>query len=246
MPFINPENGYLTVLNLFKTDVPDHRERLVQEMRAVVDTANYPGWVSSTVHKGQDKLGTLNFIQWRSAADLEARYSIDSFKHRTIPVFVEITTYARLMQTEVVLAHRHPSLGTATEISPERDDYTVAEILDVQPEHQSALITALESAHEWLEDTPGYRSQSVLRGVRARGPEGTEGELRALGSDNSFVVVYSQWASKAAYDAFRLTPEDKQSPARRKTESQRYSYTVSTDWNTYKVDYTRSAQPVPA
>jgi heme-degrading monooxygenase HmoA len=241
MPIISPEDGYLTVINLFKTDTVQKRERLVQAMRSVVDTAAFPGWISSTVHRGQDKLGTLNFIQWRGAADLEARYSGDSFKHRDMPVFLEIMTYARLLQTEVELSQRHPAQGEVTEISSDRDDYTVVEILDVAPEHQGELIAAVGAAHEWLVDTPGYRSQSVLRGVRARGPEGTKGDLKALGADNSFAVVYSQWDSKESYDAFRRLPEDKQPAARRRTETKRNSLTISRDWNTYHVDYTRSA-----
>jgi heme-degrading monooxygenase HmoA len=246
VPIISPESGYLTVLNLFKTDAPQNRERLVHEMRSLVDTAAFPGWISSTVHRGEDNLGTLNFIQWRGAADLEARYSGDAFKHRTVPVFLEITTHVRLMQTETVLSQRHPALGDVTEISPDRDDYTVAEIFDTAPENQSGLIDALGSAHEWLVDTPGYRSQSVLRGVRARGPEGDpEGSLRALGADNSFVVLYSQWDSKQAYDAFRRVPDDEQHAARHAVESKRYALTISVDWNSYRVVHSRSAtQPV--
>jgi heme-degrading monooxygenase HmoA len=248
MPFISTENGYLTVINLFKTDVPANKDRLVEEMRQVVNTASFPGWISSTVHRGEDNLGTLNFIQWRGAQDLEARYSGDTFKHRTVPVFLQITTYARLLQTEVVLSQRHPALGEVTEISPERDDYTVVEILDVSPDNQSRLIDTVGSAQEWLVDTPGYRSQSVLRGVRARGPAGdTEGSLKALGADNSFIVVYSQWDSKQSFDAFRLTPEDKRPSARRKMEDMRYALTISSDWNSYRVAHSRSAtQPVAA
>jgi heme-degrading monooxygenase HmoA len=246
MPFISPEDGYLTVINLFKTDTPDKRERLVQAMRAVVDTAAFPGWISSTVHRGQDKLGTLNFIQWRGLADLEARYSGELFKHRDTPVFLEIMTYARLLQCEVELSQRHPALGEVTEISPDRDDYTVVEILDVAPENQDNLIAAIGSAHEWLAETPGWRSQSVLRGVRARGPEGTKGDLKALGPDNSFVVVYSQWDSKESYDAFRRLPESGQPAARLRTQAARDAVTISSDWNTYRVDYTRSAPQTAA
>src|SRR4051812_7386210 len=106
MPFINPDDGYLTVINLFKTDTPDRQTRLVKEMKAIVNTAAFPGWVSSTVHRGQDKLGTLNFIQWQSREHLEARYDADVFKHRTMPVFLQITTFARLLQTEVMSAQR--------------------------------------------------------------------------------------------------------------------------------------------
>jgi len=248
MPFIDPEYGYLTVINLFKTDTDAKRERLVQEMRAIVDTAAFPGWISSTVHKGQDRLGTANFIQWRSREDLESRYDGNVFRHSTMPVFLEIITSARLMQTEVAFAGRHPALGEVTEISPDRDDYTVLEIFDAKPGDQSALVTAVSSAHEWLLDTPGYRSLSVLRGFRDRAPVGdTDGSLKVLSADDSFVVAYSQWDSKESFDTYLRQPEDQRHAARRATEAQRDSLMVAHDWNTYRVVHTRSAtQPSAA
>jgi heme-degrading monooxygenase HmoA len=245
MAFINPEDGYLTVINLFKTDTSERVDRLVNEMRAVVDAAAFPGWVSSTVHRGQEKLGTANFIQWRGKQDLESRYGGDEFKHRTVPVFREITTFIRLMQTEVELSQRHPAQGDVTEISPSRADYTVIEILGVEPTDQDDLIAVLGAAHDWLVDVPGYFSQSVLRGIRSRGPEGSGGDLTAIGTDNDFVAVYAQWDGKKSYDAFRTLAEDKQPAARRKTQDKRNSLTTAADWNTYRVVHTRSA-PQPA
>jgi hypothetical protein len=245
MPFISAEYGYLTVINLFRTDAPDKQDRLVKEMRAIVDTAAFPGWISSTVHSGQEKLGTANFIQWRGLEDLEARYAGDVFKHRTMPVFLEIATSARLLQTEVEFSKRHPALDT-TEISPDRDDYTVLEVIDVDPKDQRAAVDTLAAAHEWRSESPGYRSQSILRGIRARGPAGgTGGSLKLLGADNSFVVVYSQWDSKECYDAFRLLPEEARPAVRRTAEARLDSVTVAREWNTYRVVHTRSA-PQPA
>jgi heme-degrading monooxygenase HmoA len=245
MPFINPEDGYLTVINLFRTDTPDRMDRLVSEMRAIVDTAAFPGWISSTVHRGQEKLGTANFIQWRGKQDLESRYAGDEFKHRTVPVFQEITTFIRLMQTEVELSRRHPAQGEVTEISPDRDDYTVLEVLEVEPADQTDLIAVLGASHDWLVDVPGYRSQTVLRGIRSRSPGGDG--LTAVGRDNDFVVVYSQWDGRESYDAFRATAEDKQPAARRKTVEKRNSLATALDWNTYRVVHSRSAkEPVVA
>lgn len=245
MPYINPEDGYLTVINLFKTDSSARVDQLVSEMRAIVDTAAFPGWISSTVHRGQDRLGTANFIQWRGKQNLESRYAGDEFKHRTVPVFQEITTFIRLMQTEVEVSQRHPSQGDVTEISPGRDDYTVLEIIGVEPAGQTDLITTLGAAHDWLVDVPGYRSQSVLRGIRSRGPG--DGGLTAIGRDNDFVAVYSQWDGKQSYDAFRAMAEDEQPAARRKSQDKRNSLTTALDWNTYRVVHSRSApQPVVA
>jgi heme-degrading monooxygenase HmoA len=245
MPFINPEDGYLTVINLFKTDTQERVDRLIGEMRAIVDVAAFPGWISSTVHRGHEKPGTANFIQWRGKQDLESRYAGDEFKHRTVPIFREITTFIRLMQTEVESSRRHPSQRDVTEVSPRRDDYTVLEFLGVEPGDQDDLIAVLGAAHDWLVDIPGYRSQSVLRGIRSRGPEGSGGDLTAVGRDNDFVVVYSQWDGEQSYDAFRAMAEDEQPAARRKTQDKRNSLTTALDWNTYRVVHSRSA-PQPA
>jgi hypothetical protein len=241
MPFISPDNGHLTVVNLFRTDTPERVDTLVSEMTTIVDAAAYPGWISSTVHRGKEKPGTANFIQWADRSYLEERYAGDEFKHHTIPVFRQITTLVRLMQTEVELSQRHPSLGGVTEISPSRDDYTVIEVLDVDPADQDALIAALGAAHEWLVDVPGYRSQSVLRGFRSRTLDGTAGELRTVGTENDFVVVYSQWDGQPSYDAFRALASDERSAARRKTEDKRNSLVTAVEWNTYRVAHTRSA-----
>lgn len=242
MPFIDPENGYLTVINLFETDTAERVDLLVNEMRAIVDTAAFPGWISSTVHRGQDKMGTANFIQWRGKQDLESRYAGDEFKHRTVPVFQQVTTFMRLMQTEVELSQRHPAQGEATEISPNRDDYTVIEIIGVEPANQADLIAVLGAAHDWLTDVPGYRSQSVLRGIRSRGPAGSGvGDLTAIGTDNDFVVVYSQWDGKESYDAYRALAADSKPVARLQTEHKRGSLTTAVSQNTYRVVHTRSA-----
>jgi len=247
MPFIDPEDGYLTVINLFKTDAPERVDRLVREMRAIVDTAAFPGWISSTVHRGEAKMGTANFIQWRGKQDLESRYEEDEFKHRTVPVFHEITTFIRLMQTEVELSRRHPALGGATEISPDRDDYTVIEILGVEPADQDELIAVLGRSHDWLVDVPGYRSQSVLRGIRSRGPENNGFGLAPIGTDNDFVVVYSQWADRSSYDAFRASAQEEWPAARRRDTEKRNSLTTASDWNGYRVVHSRSAsQPTAA
>lgn len=227
MPIISTD--HLTVINLFSTDARDKQDRLLGAMREIVDAAAYPGWISSTVHSGQDKLGTANFIQWRNGEDLAARYAGEEFKHRTLPLFTEITTSIKLLQTEVAFTQRHPSLGGTTEISPERGDYTVIELLGVAAQDQDDLVATLGRAQDWLLETPGYRSHSVLRGLRARGVDG------------AFVATYSQWDDKESYDAFRVLPEDKQPEGRQQTQAQLDSLVISTEWNTYRVVHTRSA-----
>jgi heme-degrading monooxygenase HmoA len=228
MPIISAD--HLTVLNLFTTDTPDKQDHLIGAMRDVVDNAAYPGWISSTVHSGQDKLGTANFIQWRSGEDLEARYAGEEFKHRTLPLFREITTSIKLLQTEVSSSQRHPSLGEVTEIAPERGDYTVIELLGVAAENQDKLITTLSQGQTWLLDSPGYLSHTVLRGLRARGVDG------------AFVAVYSQWEDKEAYDAFVALSEADQLEQRIKTQARVNALVTWREWNTYRVVHARSAQ----
>lgn len=229
MPILTANDNTLTVINLFSTDSRDKQARLISEMRKIVDTAAYPGWISSTVHSGQDKPGTANFIQWRSREDLEARYAGEVFKHRTVPLFSELSTM-RLLQTVVVFTQRQASQGAATEISPQRDDYTVIEFFAVPDADQEELMAALGPGRNWLLETPGYRTHSVLRGLGARGHEG------------AFIVVYSQWDSTAAYDTFRTLPEDQQAASRRQSQSRVQLLATASDWNSYRVVHTRSAQ----
>ncbi|MEU6219577.1 antibiotic biosynthesis monooxygenase family protein [Streptomyces sp. NPDC047022] len=227
MPKIAADGEHLTVLNLFTTDAPEKQEKLLGAMREIVDAAAYEGWISSTVHAGQDKPGTANFIQWRSTEDLEARYAGEEFKHRTLPLFGEITTSIRLLQNEIAFTQHKDADGT--EISPKRDDYTSIELFGVQEADQEDLIDALGASQEWLLDVPGYRTHTVLRGLRARGIEG------------KFVVVYSQWDSKEAYDAFRGLPESERSEERRKVDARVAALGTWQDENTYRVVHTRAA-----
>jgi heme-degrading monooxygenase HmoA len=233
MPIISAGEPVLTVINLFSTDSQAKQDLLLSEMRKIVDTAAFPGWISSTVHSGRDHPGTANFIQWRSGEDLEARYAGDEFRHRTVPLFTEQTRWMKLLRTEVAFTQQHPSLGGITEISPRRDDYTVIELFGVRGERRDDLVTALGPEQDWLLQTPGYRSHSVMRGLGARGHEG------------AFAVMYSQWDSKEAYDTFRSLPETAQPAARRAAKARLDSLVTSSDWNSYRVVHTRSApQPV--
>lgn len=233
MPKISTTDSHLTVLNLFTTDAPDKQERLIGEMRTIVDAAAYPGWISSTVHAGQNSPGTANLIQWRSGEDLQARYAGEEFKHRTLPVFGQITTSIRLLQNEVAFTQRVASLGGVTEVSPDRDDYTVIEVFNTAEEDQHALVDAVGPGRQWLLEVPGYRSHSVLRSVGARGPQGP--------LEGVFVVSYAQWDSRQAHEAFLAVDQDQRSAARQKSEAQTAALAVSYDWNSYRVVHTRAA-----
>lgn len=229
MPFISLEDNHLTVLNLFTTDAAEKQDRLVEEMTKIVQAATYEGWMSSTVHAGVDSFGTANFIQWRSGEDLEKRYAGEEFNHRTLPVFGEITTSIRLLQNEVAYTLTHPSLGGKVEVGPHRDDYTAIEIFSVDAENQAELIDALGEGQKGIVDAPGFRSHVVLRGLRARGLEG------------SFVVSYSQWDSKETYDAHREQPEDTWPIGRQKADARIKAVVTDSNVNTYRVKLTRAA-----
>ncbi|MEU6547453.1 MULTISPECIES: antibiotic biosynthesis monooxygenase family protein [unclassified Streptomyces] len=228
MPKIAADGKNLTVLNLFSTDSAEKQDSLLAAMREIVDSAAYEGWRSSTVHSGQTKFGTANFIQWRSTEDLEARYAGEEFKHRTLPLFGEITTAIRLLQNEVVFTQQKPG-ADETEISPERDDYTVIDLYGVTEKHQDDLVEALGASQDWLQKVPGYRSHTVLRGLRGRNVEG------------KWVVVYSQWDSKEAYDAFLAQPAAERSAERQKVDAAVDALATWRDSNTYRVVHTRSA-----
>lgn len=230
MPTISAEDKHLTVLNLFTTDAPEKQESLIQEMTKIVNAAAYEGWMSSTVHAGVDSPGTANFIQWRSGEDLEKRYAGEEFKHRTLPVFGEITTSIRLLQNEVAYTLTAAAgEGGTVEIGPHRDDYTVIAVFRAAEENQAELVDALGAGQDWFTEVPGFRSHVVLKGLRARGLDG------------SFVVSYSQWDSKEAWEAHRDTPAEKQSAARQKAQARVRAVVTGVDLNTYQVVHTRSA-----
>ncbi|MEV0530000.1 antibiotic biosynthesis monooxygenase family protein [Streptomyces sp. NPDC050439] len=229
MPAITTQDNHLTVLNLFTTDAPEKQDSLVQEMTKIVQAAAYEGWMSSTVHAGVDSPGTANLIQWRSSVDLENRYAGEEFKHRTLPVFGEITTSIRLLQNEIAHTVTHPSLGGVVEVDPTRDDYTAITVIGVAEENQAELVEVLSPEQADFADVTGFRSLSVFKGLRARGIEG------------SFVVLYSQWESKDAYDAYRNLPEAEKPATRQKAEARVQELATSVDSNTYQVVLTRSA-----
>ncbi len=223
MAFISADDGYLTVLNLFGTDSMDGQQRLLATMRDIIDSADYEGWISSTLLGGEDERGTANYIQWRSLEDLENRYQGNRFRHETVPLFNEISTSIRLLKTEVVFTQRHPSLD-AIEITPERDDYTVIIVMGVESADQKELVELFAQVDEWVTTVPGYRSNSILRGL-----------------DGTFVVNVAQWASKERYDAFHLLPEQERPADVSAMRARARALLTARDANTYRVVHTRSA-----
>jgi heme-degrading monooxygenase HmoA len=224
MPFISPDDGYLTVFNMFDTETVDGQERVLDAMRDIIDKATFPGWVSSTLHGGEDRPGTANYIQWRTLADLESRYAGEGFKKKVVPLFDELATSVQLLKTEVVFSQQHPSLGGVLEISPKRDDYTVIFILAVPTVSQKTLVDTLAKPDEWLMTVPGYRSHTYLRGI-----------------DGTTLINYAQWASKETYDAFHSLPDDERPADVQQGRVRARSLATSRTANTYRVVHSRSA-----
>src|SRR4051812_45781017 len=91
MAFISAQDDTLTVLNLFGAKSAAAQERLLTVMRGIIDSADYPGWISSTLFGGVAEHGTANYIQWRSAEDLRNRYHGEKFQKETVPLFDELS-----------------------------------------------------------------------------------------------------------------------------------------------------------
>ncbi|MGW4600883.1 antibiotic biosynthesis monooxygenase family protein [Streptomyces sp. NPDC004457] len=224
MPLISPDDGHLTVFNLFETDTRALQDDVLDAMRDIIDHADYPGWISSTLHAGVDSPGTANYIQWRSLADLEARYQGRKFQQKTVPQFHKLARTVRLLKTELEFTQHHPGLGDGIEISPDRDDYTVLIVLDTTPDRQKELLHALAKPDEWITTVPGYRSHTYFRGL-----------------DGTFVVNYAQWDSKELYDAFHHLPEEQRPADVRAGRVRARELVTGRQANTYRVTHSRSA-----
>lgn len=228
MAFISAEDDHLTVLNLFGAKSAAAQEQLLTVMRGIIDSADFPGWISSTVFGGVAEPATANYIQWRSAEDLQNRYHGEKFQQEIVPLFDELATSVRLLPTKVVFTRRRPGLD-AIEIGPEHDHLTVIAIMGVKPEDQPELVDLFSQQDEWLTQFPGYLSNSILRGT-----------------DGTFVANVAQWESEAAYDVFHTLPEEERPEDVRKTRLKARSLLTSHEFNTYRPVHTRSAAPAAA
>ncbi|WP_328718546.1 antibiotic biosynthesis monooxygenase [Streptomyces sp. NBC_00247] len=224
MPLITPDDHYLTLFNVFETETPELQDEVLEAMRDIVDNADYPGWISSTLHAGVDSPGTANFIQWRSAADLQARYEGQKFQQKTVPLFHKLSRTVRQLKTELAFSQHHPALRGPIEFSPDRDDHTVLIVLDTRPEDQRELLDTLAVPDEWIKTVPGYRSHTYFRGL-----------------DGTFVVNYAQWESKEHYDAFHTLPEEQRPADVRAGRDRARALVTGRQANAYRVTRSRSA-----
>ncbi|MDS0135815.1 MULTISPECIES: antibiotic biosynthesis monooxygenase family protein [unclassified Amycolatopsis] len=228
MAFISAEADILTVLNLFGAKSAAAQEKLLTTMRGIIDSADFPGWISSTLFGGTDEPGTANYIQWRSAEDLQNRYHGEKFQKEIVPLFDELATSVRLLQTEVVFTRRRAGLDVI-EIGPDHDHLTVLAVMGVAPADQQELVDLFSQEDDWLAGFPGYLSNSILRGT-----------------DGTFVVNFAQWESQAAYDVFHTLPEAERPENVRKMRLRARSLLTSHEYHTYRPVHTRSAEPAAA
>ncbi len=224
MPIIKPENGSLTVFNLFNTTDAEKQATLLDAMKGIIANANYPGWRSSTLHAGVEKPCAANYIQWRSINDLQERYEGENFAHNTVPYFTDLTTSVYLLKTEVVSVQTKDG-GAATEIGPDGGDFTVIVLMGCDKTDQSDLVSLLAKPDEWMRQVPGYRSHSILRGL-----------------DGDMVVNYAQWDDAASYQAFHTMAEELRPAHDRQMRERGKAMLTSRESNTYDVVFSRAQE----
>ncbi|MEU3609178.1 antibiotic biosynthesis monooxygenase [Streptomyces sp. NPDC035033] len=223
MPVLMPDDGLLTVLNIFSTDSVGDQLRLIGVMRDVIDRADYPGWVSSTLHEDVLSPGSANLIQWRSREDMEARNATDeAFRHRELPIFRELAVTMRLLQTSVI--HTSTPEGRNTEIPLDGDatGCTVIELARCRDEDLAPLLEALRHRADRHSGVPGCRGSAVLRGV------GT------ASFDGAFAVHYGRWDSLEAWR--RMCHEEHTS------DDRVAQFSTDREVSAYQVIHARSAE----
>ena len=73
MPDIVAGAGYATFINTFRC-APKNQETVVQINVDIIEQVarEFPGFISATVHRSLDGTRVINYLQWRTAADLAA------------------------------------------------------------------------------------------------------------------------------------------------------------------------------
>lgn len=73
MTEINPENGLVTLINVFAV-APSDQQKLIDLLIDATEQVmrNQPGYVSANLHKSDDGTKVVNYAQWRTRADFQA------------------------------------------------------------------------------------------------------------------------------------------------------------------------------
>ena len=76
MTTLNPNDGYLTLINTFTVD-PSKADELLKVLSEATENGmrQRQGFISASLHISQDKRHVANYAQWRRQADLDAMMS---------------------------------------------------------------------------------------------------------------------------------------------------------------------------
>lgn len=192
MTRIAVEDQYYTLVNIFET-TPEHQNRLIEIWQGLGAADERSGLISVNAHLSDDGKAVISYIQWRDKSAWENILVDPSRQER----FKEVMTFATFdsIHCEVVYTQRNASLGGSdVEVTDQQDYYTVIEVARTAAGRQQELVEIVTKPNETLAVTPGYVSHTVHRDF--------EGDT---------VVNYSQWESKASYEAFRADQDAQRS-----------------------------------
>lgn len=76
MTTLDPNSGYVVLINTFTVD-PDNAEQLLAELSRATETQmrHRPGFISANLHLSTDQRHVANYAQWHSQADIDAMMS---------------------------------------------------------------------------------------------------------------------------------------------------------------------------
>lgn len=74
---IDADAGVFTLINTFEVD-PEQAFDVVASLRAFTEqtTRSLPGFVATAVHVSLDKKRVINYVQWKTAQDLQAMIAL--------------------------------------------------------------------------------------------------------------------------------------------------------------------------
>lgn len=72
MGHISTDNGYYTLVNIFRV-TPENQRRMLDIILDATDVITaFPGYVSANVHLSHDGTRVVNYAQWRRKEDFDA------------------------------------------------------------------------------------------------------------------------------------------------------------------------------
>ena len=73
MTTLNPDDGYMVLINTFTVE-PEKADELLADLIHATETmvCRQPGFVSATLHLSDDRRHVANYAQWQTRADYDA------------------------------------------------------------------------------------------------------------------------------------------------------------------------------